>query len=282
MNSTLILLILLIFFLISLNNHTYIENFNSSIIDNFDPIYCKYYNNTFNHENLFSSDINKIFKKYSKNIKNSIVLDAGTGCGKHYKYLSKIFPHVIGIDKSENMLKYAQINNPSGKFINNNLLNQNNFTPKLFTHITCLTDTLYHNSLTDIDKILLNFNIWLKDDGKLILHIFNRKDLDPCPMDYSQYYKDKNGVKHSLTYFNTYTHDSYWKNLDENRVMYIENIITKNKKHKITKTILYIPENKDIILDKLRQHGFKLEDILSLNDVGNNDLNIYFFKKISI
>lgn len=258
------LFILIIVIYLFLNRHKNTEYF--------DPNYAKLYDITFDNLNLFKNDA-RLVKKYMK--KNPYILDAGCGVGRHYQYF-KSYP-IIGVDKSENILKYAKIRNPSGKFILGDYQNSKLFGPSKFSHIMCLLDSLYHNE--NIDQILTNFYYWLNSDGILFLHIFDRNKLDPTPREFSQYYK-KNGSKHSLTYFTNYIHDAYWKNVDDEKVKYIEKFISKNGKIKNKITILYIPVDKNIILKKLENNGFKLINIFDLKNVDVEDISLYVFKKI--
>lgn len=278
----LIYLFVVLFILIIItfkDKNTFIENFTINKDDPFDETYCKYYNTTFDYDELYKNDVERIINRAMGNWRKRLILDAGCGVGRHYNYFKHAFPNVIGIDRSRNMLKYAKIRNPRGIIKYGDLCSGKIFSPEKFTHIACLGDTLYHNNPKDMDTILANFYFWLKPDGKLILHLFNRDKLDPGPRDYSQYYRDKSNIKHALTYFNTYTHDAFWKGIDEYKVKYVEKIITKNGKIKIKTTMLYIPKNKELILNKILKYGFKLEDILSLKELGMDDMELYIFKK---
>lgn len=276
----LLILLFILIIIIFRNSFTSIEGFDTITVgDPFDQTYCKYYNNTFAYEELYKNDVERIINRAMGNWKKRLLLDAGCGVGRHYNYFKNAFPNLIGIDRSLNMLKYAKIRNPRGIIKYGDLCDEKLFHPERFTHIACLGDTLYHNNLKDMDTILANFYFWLKPDGKLIIHLYNRNKLDPGPRDYSQYYRDNANVKHALTYFYTYTHDAFWKNVDDYRVKYVEKMVTKNKKIKIKTTILYIPQNKRLILDKILKYGFKLEDILSLKELGIDDIELYIFKK---
>ena len=68
--------------------------------------------------------------------------------------------------------------------------------------------------------------------------------------------------------------------MDDERVSYNETIITKNGKKKMVKTLLYIPKDKNKIIEMVRKTGFKLDEIYNLKDVGNNDINLFIFHKV--
>lgn len=274
-----LILLLIILLIIYFDKHSlsYYENFNANYKDPIDSNYAKIYNIVFDYKPFYENDIKNIINK--TNNKKNFFLDAGCGVGRHFEYLYKKYP-IIGVDKSENLLKYARIRAPTGNFIKADLSNRNLFEGNKFTHILCLSDTLYHNDMDKMDEILGNFYYWLKDDGNLCIHIFKSNKLDPGPREFSQYYKDEKNNKHALTYFNNFAHDSHCKILDDMRVKYIEKIITKNNKIKNKSNILFIPKNKNVIINKIENCGFKLMDIINLKNVYIDDFDLYIFKKI--
>ncbi len=250
--------------------------------DSFDLYYTKLYEKVFNNKKLYEYDSQEIDKnaiqKYWKN-KKIYILDAGCGVGRHYQYFAKKYS-IVGIDRSANMLKYARIRNPRGKFKQGDLKNGKLFGHSKFYHIFCLTDSLYHNNVDgEMNEILANFYYWLKPNGILCLHIFDRKKLDPGPREFSQYYRDKNKKKHALTYFKNFSHDAWWEMDGDKMVKYFEKIITEDGNSRIRTTTLYIPKEKGIILDKLEYYGFKLVNIISLKPLDIEDFDLYIFKK---
>lgn len=272
-----IFFIILLFILIIL----YFQKYKSSVMmletfeNNFDVIYAKIYDTVFDNDKLYKNDIYNIIGKTILKQNNIKFLDAGCGVGRHYKYLNQSYP-TIGVDIEPNFLKYAQIRNPTGKFINQNLIQSSIFKPEEFSHIICLLDSIYHNKLDDMNKILTNFYYWLQLNGYLCIHIFDRSKLDPGPREFTQYYKDKNGIKHGLTYFNHFTHDAYWKPIDKECINYVEKIVLEDGRNKIKNTKLYIPIDKTIIIKKINDNGFKLIDIIKTDD----DIDMYIFKKM--
>ncbi len=247
--------------------------------DKFDSVYTKFYNLVFNNPKLYQHDVVQIVKNTMNNQKKVLILDAGCGVGRHYKYFSKKYS-VIGLDQSDNMLKYAKIRNPGGNFIKGDMKTTSIFKPNQFSHIVCLEDSLYHNSFDDkMNSILENFYIWLKPKGYLCIHIFDREKLDPGPREFTQYYKDDKKTKHALTYFEKFTHDAYWSNDHPKYADYNEKIILENGKTKKTQTRLYIPKDKRLIAKKVIHHGFKLIDIINLKPLEIDDFELYIFRK---
>lgn len=255
------------------------ENFNNITLDNVnDKLYIKLHDLVFNDNHIYQEDI-KLFNKYAyldkwEKIK---ILDAGTGFGRHYKYLPSNVEK-IGVDKERLYIDRAEIRNPGGNFILGNLENYDLFEYEKFTHILCSMDTIYNNRPEqEMNDILNNFKFWLKKDGILAIHIFDNNKLDPSPRDFSISYLDENKNKHALTYFENFTHDATFLKIKENIYNYIEKYIVKSG-NSITKSrILYmIPKEK--LIQKIIDNGFVLYNKVNID--GISDYSFYFFKKV--
>jgi ubiquinone/menaquinone biosynthesis C-methylase UbiE len=274
----LLLLLSLYYYLIRSRNSTK-EGFISSIRD--DDIYAKLYNTIFNDPAYIQFDCKNILKTIKNNpvAKEKAILDAGTGVGFHYKELSKQYS-VVGVDNSEQFLKYARIRNQDGTFKLGDLENTELFKPNTFTHILCSTDTLHHNDLEKIQSIIANFYMWVKPKGIVMIHIFNREKLDPAPREYSQYYHDDKGNRHSLTYYEEFTHDAFWEKTSSDSVyIYNEKVILPSEKVKSSKNVFYIP-NKSKILANMKKQGFELIDIYDMKKVDVECFDLYVFRKV--
>jgi len=176
--------------------------------DPFTDSYCNIYNIVFNEKDVYKYDVNQIMNKVFKykkiksggkstrggllkDARSAFVLDAGSGVGRHYELLNKKLKNLVGVDKSQSMIKYAKIRNPTGDFIKGDIVDTQLFNMNTYDCITCMTDTLYHNKPQDMENIIKNFNLWLKDNGVLCIHIFDKNNLEPAPMNRSQYIRIK-------------------------------------------------------------------------------------------
>lgn len=283
---------------------------NSGDNDPFDDDYCNLYNIVFNEKAVYKYDVDEIMKRVFthkrlksggkgtkggtvKDPREARVLDAGVGVGRHYNLLNKKIKNLIGVDRSESMIKYAKIRNPGEDFIHGNLTDSTLFNTDSYDCITCLTDTLYHNKPNEIKDIIKNFRLWLNDDGILCIHIWNRKKLDPAPMNRSQYYEDKNGIKHAQTKYKNFVHDAFWLKGESDdgvaNVKLVEKVIFNNKndlvnKHKkiedkVKVHNMYVPKKKEII-KMITDNGFKLVDISEYKKIKVDIYDLYFFKKV--
>ena len=258
--------------------HRRYEFYDNFVLNKDDKLYIKLQELVFNENHIYKQDID-LFNKYGEFSKwNSIrVLDAGTGFGRHYHELPNNIEK-IGVDKENLYLERAEIKNPEGKFILGKLENNKLFNKQSFSHILCTMDTIYNNRPNEeMNHIISNFRYWLKDNGVLAIHIYeNLENLDPSPREFSMAYEDKDKLKHSLTYFDNFTHDAVFKNIGKNLYEYIEKYILKSGNTIKRKRELHIIP-KETIMKKLLSNNFKLYHKESLP--GIDDYSLYFLKK---
>lgn len=259
--------------------------------DRIDKLYCKLYDQVFNEPNTYlteSKSIISFIEKHDvpkkKGTPNNLILEAGSGTGKHYQHLATVSGYkVIGIDRSKTMEDIFKIKNPLGKFVFGDMRNENLFKAETFSYIVCLKETLYHNSIKDWDLILSNFYYWLKPEGYLIINVYDREKLDPAPRNMSMLRFDGNKRKHSITNFPNFTHDGWWEVKGNTICQYNEIYAIRGKNNEIEKKRHYkhnmvIPA-KDKIMEKIVGNYFKLIDVKKFIEIGLTDHELCFFKK---
>jgi len=236
----------------------------------FDNFFVNVYNTVFDYPYLFTYD-GKLIKKYAK--PEHKILDAGTGVGRHYKVLyDSGCKNIIGVDMSGKMINKAKAR-CNGDFQVGDLMSDDLFKSDAFDVITCLQETIYHNNNDKIDRILKNFHRWLKKDGVLIMHIFNTDQLDPAPKDYSQYYTDNHGIKHSLTYFDGFIHDAWW---DDGK--YYQRVILEDGHNKVSTLNLNMIGKKELV-EKIQKAGFKMKEVIDYRHLNITQYEMYVFSK---
>ena len=270
-----------------LNENDYFENFENKTHqsnDSFDKQYVTFYD--------FINDLKKYHKVEldlldEKNIffhkdKNSIkILDAGSGLGVMSDYLQKKGYDLTCVDKSESFIKKAELNNVFNRYILGNLENTKLFDNNEFNIILSDYDSFYFNSYASMINILKNYYLWLKDDGFVIFYLMNNKYLDPSPRDYSQFYFDDKGNKHSLTYFDGFSHNSWFKkdNVVKNKYLYYEKIMMeKSKKTRIKITPYNIPDRGDL-LKMITNNGFKIIQFINIPNTSEYEIIIFVKNK---
>jgi hypothetical protein len=183
------------------------------------------------------------------------------------------------------MLKKAQLLYPNIKFIRGNIIKNNIFNKRQFTHIYIDERTLYYNKPEYIEKIIRNIFDWLMDKGFLIIPIYDPLKLQLAARYYSSNYIDNKGYTHGFTYLNDFSHDCYYikDDSEENVYHYYDKIIFDSGHKRIKKTKFYIPP-KEEIYDIILRNGFDIFYIekIRIQIVGGYELAIFRKKNMII
>jgi SAM-dependent methyltransferase len=249
--------------------------------DHNDKVYARLFELVTNEPALYRHDIIKI-KDITKLDDKSRVLEAGCGLGRHMAILREIIPNISieGVDRSKSMINRSMIRNPGAELLCTSLTIPEIYKPETLTHVLCLHETLNHNTPKEVSNILNNFHKWLVPDGYLVVHILDPNKLDPGPRAFSQYFKAKDDTRHSLTYFESFTHEAWWEKEDDRQYWYryCEKYIFPRERVKVHTTPLWIPPVNRMIT-YITRHNFKLKEVIELNDIDVTDFNLYVFKK---
>ncbi len=265
----LLVLLTIVLFLFHYSKIVDAENFTN---DDFGETYVKIYNKVFADTLIPRYDIDHIIATLKINPKTASILDAGTGTGKHYKILSEKVKNVVGVDKSQTMLKYANINVPLGTFKHGDLVDPSLFEPKSFSHILLLQDTFYHNNSANMEKIIINMKKWLMPKGYICIHIMDNTNLDPSPRTFSILSKDKQGRSVSTTNFDGFTHTAKWLSNSK----YCETVSFGKKTY--TKCHEMNVPDKQVLIKMFLDKGFNVANIIDLVSLRLNTCNIYVFQ----
>ncbi len=236
----------------------------------------------------------------------------GCGVGKMTKYWKeKGCNNVIGIDLSKNMLKKAEELNPNIRYIRGNLAD-----PKILDRCVCnlfILDerTLYYNHEKDMMRIFQNIHGWLKEDGLIVVPVYDRTQLQVASRYYTTNYVDNMGIVHGFTYLTGFTHDCWYipdigddekgENASEILTLYYDKFtleeadkddfsdqsaqrakIEKNLKKRIKSTMMYMCPKEDVY-DMLIKANFEKVHIEPIGNriVGGYELAIYRKKKMT-
>ena len=146
-----------------------------------DKIYDNFYANIYDSLVYSSTKDDYELGEWKKNTKpssRSIILDVGCGNGHHVSKLSEMgFNAIIGIDKSQAMVKKAKEKYPGLDFRQEDVMKSIIFQPETFTHILCLYFTIYY--VSNKQSFFDNCFHWLKRGGYLAVHLVDRDNFDP-------------------------------------------------------------------------------------------------------
>ena len=253
-----------------------------TVPDPFDRNYARLFDTVFNVDDLFEYEISQIKSITKMDDPRARILDAGCGVGRHLQQILKLCPKakVEAVDESYQMIRRAMIRNPSAEFTTASLLGSGLYRPLSLTHILALHDTFCSNSYSDLSQLVHNFYQWLQLHGYLVIHIIDPNKLDPGPREFSQYFKGDDDSRHSLTYFEAFTHEAWFEMVKDkpDTYRYCEKFLFPEGQMKISRREFLVPPvNK--VLKIVTDAGFKLVEIVDLMSLGVKDFNMYVFRK---
>ena len=250
------------------SNDLYTKNFNfvkgPAVYDDF---YASIYDQL-----LFSSfktnyETTALVKETYPNEK-SVILDIGCGTGHHVAKLADNGYNVVGMDKSESMIKKARENYPSYTFIEGDAYDSSKFMNNSFTHILCLYFTIYF--FQDKIKFFNNCFDWLMPGGTLVVHLVDRVRFDPIlppgnplyivsPQRYA-----KERITKTKVIFDEFTYTSNFKlNEGENIAIFDEKFNFNDGKIRRQEQVLYMESTTDI-LTQAQEAGFLIQGQIDL------------------
>jgi SAM-dependent methyltransferase len=212
------------------------------------------------------------------------VLDIGSGTGNHLRVLNHNKINVTGIDISPSMVKKTRENYPQINVVQGDVLNSMVFPSNNFTHINCLSMTIYY--IKNKKLFFENCFNWLMPGGYLNLHLVNKhkfnpilKSANPLYMISPQKYA-KNRITTSLIQFNDFHYKRDFKYNKNDTIAYFEETIKDNKSNKVRKNnhILYMEPQKDI-LALAKEVGFILKENIDLVNCQHEYEYVYILYK---
>jgi len=135
----------------------------------FDSFYADIYDSLHDTKQRSQKELIKIIEMTEPSSENSTFLDVGSGTGYVVNELNMAGYEVYGIDKSKEMLKYAQISYPESEFVYGDVLDSMKFEKGTFTHILCTYFTIY--SIDNKEQFFQNCYHWMKPNTYLVLHL---------------------------------------------------------------------------------------------------------------
>ena len=201
----------------------------------------------------------------------SLILDVGSGTGDHVaKFVEKNLK-AVGLDSSPAMVSLANKKYPQLDFTLGNATNVMIYPAHTFTHITCLTYTLYY--IKDKYLFFRNCYEWLKPGGYLVIHLVDRNRFDPIlnSVDPINGLKIKNYANETATTSVVNYNDFKYKaqfGLDKtnNTAVYEETFTDPNAKSRKQIHRLYMPKIKTII-QEAKNAGFIVQGKIDLTPV---------------
>ena len=263
-----------------------VENFedkydiNEEYKDPFDKEFVDFYNIIYNDPKI-NQFLMKMIKKQLQHKKEPSILVIGSNCGHLLTLIKEEYPNVKGLEKSENMLKKSRSQYPYIKTIKGNIEKEELFISNSFDLIIFEQFEIHKYNQKTANKIMKNIKSYLKENGLFITPILEEKTLHVKPRYYTTNYIDNVKNIHGFTYLNDFAHDCYFiKKKEESEGYnydYFDKIVLKNKKFRIKKTQIYVPE-KEKMYETIIGNGFeikKIYDIYELDDTVVYEIGVF-------
>lgn len=214
----------------------------------------------------------------------SNMLDIGCGTGNLVNELSKMGYRAYGIDKSQDMIKFAEKKHEYNDFKCTDIVDPMLFEPSTFTHILCTNFTIY-----EFDNKTIFFRHcfhWLKSGGYLFVHLVDPEKFDTiAPI--GKYKLDKNPQRMSKKRITDTTvdfpHFEYKSSYDfgENTALFKETFTDKKTKNvRQNEQQLYFSTLEEI-LDIAKKNGFIVHSKADMEEcIDDENQYLYIFERI--
>ena len=146
---------------------------NQDVYDNF---YAEVYDGLNDTKNRCQKELMKIVNMTEPTTKHSVFLDVGSGTGHMINELHEAGYTAYGIDKSPDMVEYAEQVNPAAEFKLGDVMDPMAFDKSTFSHILCSNFTLY--LFEDKMTFFRNCYYWMIPNGYLIVHLVEPNKFD--------------------------------------------------------------------------------------------------------
>lgn len=234
----------------------------------YDDFYVNIYDNLLFNQVKNEYEVGEIINKTTPS-KQSLLLDIGSGTGKHVALFNAKGIPAQGLDLSPAMVDFAKATHPALEFKVGNTLDVHLFPYNTFTHITCLYFTIYY--IQDKTTFFNNCFQWLRPGGYLTIHLVNRNQFnpildkaDPLHLISAQRYAEKR-ITNSLIKFNDLQYKGNFVFDKNNDKAYFEESFKEENTQNVRKQThqLYMPTQRHI-LTLAKEVGFILEAKIDL------------------
>lgn len=214
---------------------------------------------------------------------SDLLLDIGSGTGKHVDVFNKKGLKAEGADKSLAMVEYARKQFPKYKFHHSDATSSMDFNHNKFTHISCLYFTIYY--IKNKSKFFSNCYDWLKPGGFLIIHLVNRNKFDPIlnaadplQMVSAQKYAKRRITSSYVRFFDMDYKADFKLDTKNDIAVFVEKFVKDNGETRYNEHKLHMPSQK-YILSIAKSKGFNLFKKIDLVNIQYEYQYLYILQK---
>jgi len=181
----------------------------------------------------------------------STFLDVGCGTGYLVNQIHERGHQVIGIDKSSDMIKYAETKYPEIEVIVGDVMDPMAFDRATFSHILCTNFTIYQ--FRDKVAFFRNCYYWLIPNNYLILHLVDKHKFDTIVPDGNiEHLNPQESADHRITKtsidYNGFLYKAAYHFDEDNLVTFTEKFTDKqSSKVRQNEMMLYMEDVNQIL-----------------------------------
>lgn len=156
--------------------------------DAYDDFYAEVYDGINDIKNRNQDELMAIIKMTEPTSQYSRFLDIGSGTGYIVNALTKAGYTAYGIDKSTDMIEYANKFYPNIDIKRGDVVDPMSFEKGTFTHILCMNSTIYN--IEDKTQFFRNCYTWLQPNAYLVVHLVEPDKFNLVAPDSIPYYSN--------------------------------------------------------------------------------------------
>lgn len=156
--------------------------------DAYDDFYAEVYDGINEIKPRNEEILTDIIKMTDPTTEYSQFLDIGSGTGYIVNALTKAGYKAYGVDKSKDMIEYANKFYPDINIKRADVANPMTFEKGTFTHILCMNSTIYN--IEDKTQFFRNCYTWLQPNAYLVIHLVEPDKFNLVAPDSVPYYSN--------------------------------------------------------------------------------------------
>lgn len=246
-----------------------------------DQFYADIYDSLHNTKKRCQRDLINIIEMTEPSSEHSTFLDVGCGTGYIVNELNEAGYDAYGIDKSKDMLTYAQLSYPDSEYIYGDVLDSMQFEKSTFTHILCSYFTIY--SIDNKTQFFRNCYFWMKPNTYLVLHLVDTDKFTNMIPYNETYNEEKNtGSQRKITSTAMFSDYEYKcsciipKNNNQQSTQFNETFVDMETNHIRQNEFSLYMEPIDHIIKNASKNGFIVKGKVDMQS-SNGDKNQYLY-----
>jgi len=246
-----------------------------------DQFYADIYDSLHNTKKRSQKELINIIEMTEPSSEHSTFLDVGCGTGYIVNELNEAGYDAYGIDKSKDMLTYAQLSYPDSEYIYGDVLDSMQFEKSTFTHILCTYFTIY--SIDNKTQFFRNCYFWMKPNTYLVLHLVDTDKFTNMIPYNETYNEEKSTGSHrkitSTAMFSDYEYKCSCiipKDNNEQGSQFNETFVDMETNHIRQNEFKLYMESIDHIIKTASKNGFIIKGKVDMQS-SNGDKNQYLY-----